>query len=146
VASIVMIYLPLFYLAAYLIALVTSAATEQWKTALYLTLLYMVGWIDSIWYDPTTHMMADLAIFSLIIFTSTKKDGLTLSIITLLMVMSSGVFVIQGGSEFYRLSIINILFLIQCLIAIGVGIMSHKTPDKRNSNGMYMAKVRSEGA
>lgn len=133
-ASVVLVYLPMFYLGVFIIALSLAIRADHWRAAMFLTLLYLIAWIPEIWLNAPMHMLANLALFGLITLTYTTALGWWLSVLTCFMMLNNGYFTLTEGSEFYRLSVINLLFLAQCLLTIRYSYNFHKS-DKRGLSG-----------
>lgn len=138
-------YLPLAYLFFYLIALVVLVNSNDWQGVGYLTLLYLVGWVDPVWSDARNLMLAELFLFSCMIFTYLASRGFVFSMIALAMILTNGLCLITGWHDFYRLSVINLLFLSLCIYTILTGYNTRKVHGKREgaSNGVFMARTLS---
>ena len=134
-ATIAGVYIPFFYLGVFLIALVLSMRADLWRCATFLTLLYLIAWVPEIWLNAPVHMLVNLALFGLITLTYATRLGWWLSILTCMMMLNNGYFSLIEGSEFYRHSIINLLFLAQCLLTIGFSYTSHKSHKREFSDG-----------
>ena len=139
------LYLPLIYLAFFIIALLYSSSTHDWQGVIYLTLLYLTAWIDPIWYDARNLMLAELFLFSAMIFTYLASRGFVFSMIALAMVINNGLFLMTGWPEFYRLSVVNLLFLSLCIYTIITGYNTREVHNKREGarNGVFMARTLS---
>lgn len=88
-------------------------------------------------------MLAELLLFSCMLFSYTNKLGVAFCTATGLMILGNGFFIATGGSEFYRLSLVNILFLLLCLVVIFAGYNAHRTHGKKRNerDGYFMARV-----
>lgn len=137
------LYLPLIYLAFFIVALLYSSSTHDWQGVIYLTLLYLTAWIDPIWYDARNLMLAELFLFSCMIFTYLASRGFVFSMIALAMVINNGLFLMTGWHEFWRLSVVNLLFLSLCIYTILTGYNSRKIHHNQRGagNGYFMARV-----
>ena len=136
-------YIQIFYMVWFIAALSLAISADLWRSAIFLSLLYVCAWIPGIWFNAPVHMLANFVIFVLMVITYTTRLGWLLAVLTCAMMLTNGYFTLAEGSEFWRLSIINLLFLLQCLITIGLSYNAHRTRKRKpgNDDGLFMAKI-----
>ena len=136
-------YLPLIYLCFYLLALVVLANSHDWHGVGYLTLLYLVGWVAPVWGDARNLMLFDLLLFSFAHFFYLTSRGFVFAMIALAMILTNGLCLITGWHDFYRLSVVNLLFISLCFYTIITGYNTRKVHNNRGAqdNGIFMARA-----
>ena len=142
-ATIALYYLPLFYFGVFVLALILAIHADLWRCGIILTLIYLIAWIPEIWLNAPVHMVVNLALFGLITLTYTNALGWRLSVLTCLMMLTNGYFTLTEQPEFYRHSVINLLFLAQCIFTIRFSYNSHNSRKRGSASakGMFQAKV-----
>ena len=137
-----MYFLPTLWFFCFVTS-ITLSARAGWKGVSVLTILYLYSYIDGIWHDPIDHMLANLVVFCVVLFGYTSPTGIKIRYLTLLMVICNGVFAVTGWLEFYRHSVITVLFLACCYVLAREGYNTHE--NKGNNPGAsddsaFMAK------
>jgi hypothetical protein len=135
-------YLPVFYLALYLTASLGSLLSRTANGFIVfcgLTLLYLCAWIDGIWYSSVNLMYADLLVLIPLLYLLKGRIAPYFSGGVFLMLISNGYFVASEGSEFWRLSLINILFVYLCVLSLVVSYNTHKSKGKGKSHEPFYA-------
>lgn len=138
--QITLYWLPALYFALFVGALFCS---HSWKLITGLAILYFAAWLDPIWYDAKALMLVNWGVFVLLYAFGNDEAVRKVGLLTMVMLICNGIFLLYPFGEFYRLSAINLLFVAQCLLTIGEG---HKTlkltnQDKDGGNGYFMARV-----
>lgn len=143
-----------FYLGLYAITvLITLSAASRgreffWITV-FISLMYAGAWNSEIWNKPESAMFVDLcAMLAMYALLSENKTGRRLIGLTFCMVMVDAMSYAFLGDvprgSYYSKTLLNLLFIGQCLVSIDAGIRllrKDKTHDKHKKHAGLHRKV-----
>lgn len=132
------IYIPIAITALYLWAIYllwTLDTKESYKSMASLTALWCLGWLGDIFSDISLLMRYEAVIFVFMWLFLRTFWGVMTSILTILMIVNNAIFLIKGGWPIHRMSIVSIIFIIQCVIWIVVVYYTRYERGKDNTSG-----------
>lgn len=151
-----------FYLAVYIGVFsycMFLGSRDSLLSALFLSVLAYAGWDDSLWHNPSEMAAYHMFVVVAMVFIFQGKVGLKMAFITMTMAIADIVYVINNDPAmmssafpyglFWWQSILNLLFLSQCLIVLKGCYNSHKahrTERRLQDNGKFYGKEIHNGA
>ena len=89
--------------------------------------------VSDIWTNPIVLAGYEFVVYLFIWHWPSKKSapGTVMGVLTIGMIINNGIFVITGGYDLYRMSVVGLLFFLQCVFGIG---LSYYTRYKRGKN------------
>ncbi len=123
------IYLPVFYMTVYLVAIAGCFAVRtktSFLTIIVLSAMAYAGWDQDLWRDAQNMAIFELFVLSAMFFVFEGKFGTRLIFLTFLMIMANVLCLQFDVWESVRQSLISLLFFSQCVITLKASYNTHK--------------------